>query len=43
MNTDLKKIVIWLNAKQLSPNVKKTHFILFRFSNKRIVNTNDNR
>ena len=41
MNTELKKILIWLNANKLSLNVKKTHFIIFSFSNKRIVNTND--
>ena len=41
INTALKKIVIWLNANKLSLNVKKTHFIIFIFSNKRIVNTND--
>ena len=41
MNTELKKIVIWLNANKLSLNVKKTHFIISSFSNKRIVNTND--
>ena len=40
MNTEVKKILIWLNANKLSLNVKKTHFILFSFSNKRIVNTN---
>ena len=41
LNTELKKIVIWLNANKLSLNVKKTHFIIFSFSNKWIVNTND--
>ena len=41
INAELKKIVIWLNANKLSFNVKKTHFIIFSFSNKRIVNTND--
>ena len=41
MNTELKKIVTWLNANKLSLNVKKTHFIIFSFSNKRIVNTDD--
>ena len=41
MNTELKKIVIWLNANKLSLNVKKTYLIIFSFSNKRIVNTDD--
>ena len=41
MNTELKKIVIWLNTNKLSLNIKKTHFIIFSFSNKRIVKTND--
>ena len=41
MNTEFKKIVIWLNANKLSLNVKKTHFIIFSFSNKQIVYTND--
>ena len=41
INTKFKKIVIWPNANKLSLNVKKTHFIIFSFSNKRIVNTND--
>ena len=34
MNTELKKIVIWLNANKLSLIVKKTHFIISSFSNK---------
>ena len=37
----IKKIVICLNANKLSLHVKKTHFIIFSFSNKRIVNTKD--
>ena len=41
MNTELKKIVIWLNSNKLSLNVKKIHFIIFSFPYKRIVNTND--
>ena len=32
---------MWLNANKLSLNVKKPHFVIFSFSNKRIVNTND--
>ena len=41
LNTEFKKIVIWLNANKLSLNVKKTYFIIFSFSKKRIVNTTD--
>ena len=41
MNTEFKEIVIYLNANKLSLNVKKTHFIIFSFSKKRIVNTTD--
>ena len=35
----IKKIIVSLNAKKLSLNVEKPHFIIFSFSNKRIVNT----
>ena len=41
LSTELQKIVIWLNANKLSLNVKKTNFIIFSFSNKRILSTND--
>ena len=30
LNTELRKIVIWLNANKFSLNVEKTHFIIFQ-------------
>ena len=37
MNTELKKIVEWLNVNKLSLNVKKTHYMLFGLRKKRII------
>ena len=37
-NSNMANII---NANKLYLNVNKTHFIIFSFSNKRIVNTND--
>ena len=36
VNAELEKVINWLNANQLSLNIDKTHFILFRNKVKKI-------
>ena len=36
MNTEMKKVIDWLNINKLSLNLKKTHFIIFRRKRARI-------
>ena len=40
MNTELEKVIDWLNVNKLSLNLKKTHFIIFRRRKERILLTN---
>ena len=37
VNLELEKITDWFKANKLSLNIKKTHFILFRTKNEKIV------
>jgi len=37
VNLELEKITDWFKANKLSLNIKKTHFILYRTKNKKIV------
>ena len=37
VNLELEKISDWFKANKLSMNIKKTHFILFRTKNKKIL------
>ena len=41
VNTELKKIVDWLNANKMSLNVDKTHYIIFTMRGKKIVKNQD--
>ena len=39
VNTELEKIVKWLNANKLSLNIDKTHYMLFRNEGKVVKET----
>ena len=39
VNTELEKIVKWLNANKLSLNIDKTHYMLFRNNGKVVKET----
>ena len=39
MNQEIKKIACWLCANKLSLNIKKTHFIIFKFKKRKLNQT----
>ena len=38
MNQELKEITLWLSANKLSLNLSKTHFMVFRSKNRKMLN-----
>ena len=38
VNSELKKLTMWLNANRLAPNISKTNFVIFASTNKPLKN-----